>query len=641
MYREEVTLLNNYGNISTLNFTLLCIFPIALFFILIFKCRLEKKNEFDENCWGVDDAKALQVFAAFGVLVHHLTGASTKYGVIYKGPITVMSYVGILFTSIFFFFSGFGLIRSYELKENYLDGFIRKKFRTLFIPFMLANLIYVLIGLAEGRINDSLSFFTSVFGITLINTNAWYIVELIILYIAFYFAYKYIQDDKTKMSAVIAVTALMTLIGFLLKHDYTVINGHWFRGEWWFNTTMIFAMGMVIGKNRDHVVEFFKKNYGKLLAAAVVLLTIASVIEVYARKNLTYYVETYTYNGYPEKLGTYVAQTLLCSIFITLVLLISMKVKFGNKIIKLLAPYTLEIFLIQDICMMNYGYDEEAPDWLMYLVVIAMTIGAAIVLHLLNKFVIEKIDTCLEKKYDDPELPFEMKVKYKKDKTIVKAFIVFYAVMAAGLIVSSLATAKTSFDESRVTEGQIVKISEAELFSEVQYGFYDTNYYEEGNEPLTWYVIDKEDGKVLLLLKESLYPMAYRKEHVEVTYADSDVRDILINEGYYEVFSEAARKHLLADDTTGDRVFLLSAEEVEKYEIPAEVLMSQPTKNAKSYTGIYIDERNDNTSWWLRSDDAVINCSVVDSNGQVQLNSQEVNRPRFAVRPAIWVETAK
>ena len=186
MYREQTILLNNYDNINTLNFVLLTVFPILLFFILFFKCKILKKNEFNEDAFGINDAKALQVFAAFGILIHHLSGASTNYGDVFKGPITVMSFVGILFTSIFFFFSGFGLIRSYESKKNYLDGFVRSKFMAVFVPFMITNLLYVLIGLSQGRITDALSFFTSVFGITLINTNAWFIVEILILYIAFY-----------------------------------------------------------------------------------------------------------------------------------------------------------------------------------------------------------------------------------------------------------------------------------------------------------------------------------------------------------------------------------------------------------------------------------------------------------------------
>lgn len=641
MYRKEETLLYYGSNINTLNFVLLCVFPIALFFVLFFKCKVLKKNEFDDECWNIDDSKALQVFAALGVLVHHLTGAATKYGEIYKGPVTVMSYMGILFTSIFFFFSGFGLIRSYEIKENYLDGFVRKKLMAVFVPFVVANLIYVIIGLAEGRIVDAFSFFTSVFGITLINTNAWFIVEILILYIAFYFSYKYIKDDRNKLLAVSLVAALMTLTGFLLKHDYTNINGHWFRGEWWFNTTMIFVFGLIIGKNRDRVVEIFRKHYSKLMIVVIVLLTITGAVEAYARVHLSYYAETYTYYGYPEKLGTYVAQTLLCIVFIVFVLLLSMKVKFGNKILKFLAPYTLEIYLIQDICMINYGYDEQAPDWLLFGGAILLTIVAAVLLHLLLKLVKENITSFIEKRYKDPELSYEIKTEYKKDRTITICFIAFYAVMIIGLIVSGISTAKISYDENKIINEQLYAIKDSAIHSEVKYGFYDTNYYEEGNEDLVWYVIKKDDGRALLLLKESLYPMAYYKKHEAIAYADSDVRDILINEGLYEVFSKSARKHILTDETTGDKVFLLSTDEVNELKIPEEILMSKPTKNAKEYTGIYIDSNNENTSWWLRNDEPSVYASVVNSKGVVREDSEEVNRPRFAVRPAIWVDLNK
>ena len=59
MYREQTILLNNYDNINTLNFVLLTVFPILLFFILFFKCKILKKNEFNEDAFGINDAKAL------------------------------------------------------------------------------------------------------------------------------------------------------------------------------------------------------------------------------------------------------------------------------------------------------------------------------------------------------------------------------------------------------------------------------------------------------------------------------------------------------------------------------------------------------------------------------------------------------
>ena len=429
----------------------------------------------------------------------------------------------------------------------------------------------------------------------------------------------------------------MTLTGFLLKHDYTRINGHWFRGEWWFNTTMIFVFGLIFGKNRDVIFEFLKKNYSKLLPANFALLILSAIFESYARNNMSYYVETYTYYGYPEKLVTYISQTIFCVLFIMFTMLILMKVKFGNRILKFLSVYTFEIYLIQDICMLNYGYDEQAPDWLLFAVIIIATVGCAILLKVILKFVNDRINSFIDRKYEDENLTIEKRARYKNDVTIVKGFILFYALMAAGLVISAFTQIKIMYHENSSVLEQVEAIKGSEQFDEVSFGYFDTDSFTDGNETLVWYVIAKEDNKALLLMKDSLYPYAYNKTFEETTYKDSDIRDIVINEVCYEVINNTARKYLVDDSVTGDKVFLLSEEEVRKYDIPVDVLMSKPTKDAKEFTGILIDKHNKNAYWWLRSDGLTINASVVDSNGNVNSSAEEVSRTRFAIRPAIWV----
>ena len=97
---------------------ILCIYPVAILIILFWGCKLAEKGEFQEDFWSVSDSKNLQVAAAYGVILHHLTQLITKYGEVNKGPITIMSDMGILFTSVFFFYSGYGLMRSLSTKEN-------------------------------------------------------------------------------------------------------------------------------------------------------------------------------------------------------------------------------------------------------------------------------------------------------------------------------------------------------------------------------------------------------------------------------------------------------------------------------------------------------------------------------------------
>ena len=209
--------------------------------------------------------------------------------------------------------------------------------------------------------------------------------------------------------------------------------------------------------------------------------------------------------------------------------------------------------------------------------------------------------------------------------------------MAAGLVISAFTQIKIMYHENSSIIEQVEAIKGSEQFDEVSFGYFDTDSFTEGNETLMWYVIAKEDNRALLLMKDSLYPYAYNKTFEETTYKDSDIRDIVINEVCYEVINNTARKYLVDDSVTGDKVFLLSEEEVRKYDIPVDVLMSKPTKDAKEFTGILIDKHNKNAYWWLRSDGLTINASVVDSNGNVNSSAEEVSRTRFAIRPAIWV----
>lgn len=636
---NDIVLLNDTSNLNMVNFTILCIFPILLFFVLFFKSKLLKKDEFDDNCWDINDAKSLQVFAALGVLLHHLTGAATRYGDVFKGPITVLSYVGILFTSIFFFFSGFGLIRSYQNKEGYLDRFLWKKFLAVGVPFVFTNFVYILIGLADRRIYDPTTFFTSVFGFTLINTNAWYLVELMIFYIVFYFVFKNVKDEKMATNLVVISAAVVTLIGFINKHDYTRVNGHWFQGEWWFNTTMMFALGITIGRKRDEIVDKFKKNYKAILISSVLGLVVTGICEAYARINWTYYAETYVYSGYKEKLGMYITQTLLCSCFILFVLLVCMKVRFGNKMIAFLAPFTLEIYLIQDLCMMNYGYESKAPDYVHYFVTVLATVCMSILIHKLLTVLVKYIEDFKNKCYKMPDLSLEKKIIYKKEKNIVTLVITLYVAMSVGFVYCLISNGISAMNEDKLLQTNIENIRNADIFDEVVFATYDSNYKTDGEEPFEWYLLKKDGDRALLLSKYAIMNLSYNQQHVEISYEDSLIRDVLINEGYYDTFSKTERKYIVPEEKYGDTVFLLSKEDIEGLDVPNEILRAGVTYNAKEYSGIYRDKNHDdNTWWWLLNTDPVIEATIVNSVGEIEENAQEVNRPYGGVRPAIWVD---
>ena len=94
-----------------------------------------------------------------------------------------------------------------------------------------------------------------------------------------------------------------------------------------------------------------------------------------------------------------------------------------------------------------------------------------------------------------------------------------------------------------------------------------------------WYVLDKQDGKTLILTEKVIEKRAYHSGECEITWETCDMRKYLNGE-FYNSFSEADRARILeivnenhdnpwygtnGGNPTTDKIFLLSIKEVFKY----------------------------------------------------------------------------
>ena len=65
------------------------------------------------------------------------------------GALTLFGLIGFLFVGVFFFFSGYGLFKSYKTKPGYLDGFLRKRLPVVLVPLYVINTIFTIIVLVS------------------------------------------------------------------------------------------------------------------------------------------------------------------------------------------------------------------------------------------------------------------------------------------------------------------------------------------------------------------------------------------------------------------------------------------------------------------------------------------------------------
>ena len=638
-------------------YLILCIIPIILLVITLIKVKFAPKGSVHEDFLSLEQSKIMQGITAVCIIFHHLSQYITEYGNVWKGPITIFSNMGIFFTTIFFFCSGYGLITSYKTKPDYLKTFFKKRIPTVLIPFMLSNIIYlVFVGLYFKNVESMLEGIASFFGLILINTNTWFLVEILILYVAFYFVFKNIKKTGKAMAVMgIFVVALIT-ISLFLGH-----GGYWFMGEWWYNTTIFFWVGMLVAQYYDKMLAFVKKHYKWLLPVTIVLFLAAFAGEEIVRMTWGYYQEWEGHPGYGAKAFTLLAQTVACIFWLSMILLISLKVKFKNKLLVLLGKISLEMYIIHDIFKVHITVSRyKREDWVVFIWVILLTIGASIMLHLLHRFLIG-LFTEKKRTLEPEEMTFEQRIKQKQRK---KRIIIWTTCGVLAVIIAGSVAAKELYQifilPAKYYEEELVLLQEAEIGDEILFGTFDMQDTSFGKDRVVWVVIDKKDGCVLLVSKYVMASKEYHNSYQEITWSECNLRTLLNVDFYDMAFNKYEKEHIVpttietADNaeygtagglTTEDKIFILSAEEAEMYFetsaqrcLTAAPYLEDGEVNADAMNGINASERDNNSWWWLRNmGETGKQAVIVTSEGIISYEGRHITTGSGGVRPAMWV----
>ena len=164
-----------------------------------------------------------------------------------------------------------------------------------------------------------------------------------------------------------------------------------------------------------------------------------------------------------------------------------------------------------------------------------------------------------------------------------------------------------------------------------------------------WLVLDKKDGKALLISKYCLDAKEYDKNenNESVTWETSTLRQWLNSCFINEAFTDEEKAlicgtHLQNPDNpeygtdggndTTDKVFLLSIDETSKYLSDKIVRKAEATDYAKD-KGIFVSEENGKSWWWMRSPGSDYLCaSCMGNDGFVKMGLWEVSYSGAGVR---------
>ncbi|MCL2158730.1 MAG: DUF6273 domain-containing protein [Oscillospiraceae bacterium] len=181
-----------------------------------------------------------------------------------------------------------------------------------------------------------------------------------------------------------------------------------------------------------------------------------------------------------------------------------------------------------------------------------------------------------------------------------------------------------------------------------------------------WRVLDIQNGKALLLSDKVIEKRAYNTESKDITWEKCTLRKYLNNE-FYNSF-DAAEKALIVEttlktndnpwygtsggNTTKDKIFLLSLEEVVKYFGDSGQLNNYPTNEGwiddiYNVARIAKDKNGVVSWWWSRSPggNGYLNAGVLSGSninlyvvaGILNVFGGAVDNSEGGVRPAMWV----
>lgn len=155
------------------------------------------------------------------VVFHHLYQYSGLFRETYIG--LILQLLGSLSVSMFFFFSGYGLMFSSK-RQNYISNFWSKRFLPLYCFYVFLIFLYsIWTYLLEGEFSITHFIQSFFFGKTVV-TNGWYMQTTFIVYLLYMFIFKCFKQVKSQFfifsSSIFAYCIFCHMIG---------MDIHWYQ----------------------------------------------------------------------------------------------------------------------------------------------------------------------------------------------------------------------------------------------------------------------------------------------------------------------------------------------------------------------------------------------------------------------------
>jgi len=254
--------------------------------------------------------------------------------------------------TVFFFYSGYGVLTSAEKKENYGKTFFRNRLLKTWLHFGIAVVCYLVLSLILGNRYGLWDYLLCLTGWTSLGNSNWFVFVMLALYAITWVALLLTQKMPPK-AATLAIAAVVTALSYGLRKLLPMAG----KPAYWYNTLFCYAAGMWFFLCKP----LFDKLIGKwYLRIGVWTACLAVFYVLYKTPGVKAY-------------------SLYACVFCLLVVLVTTNLRIDNPILRWLGKNTFTVYIFQRIPMLIFaslGWTQNNLLFMAATVVVAMALAA-------------------------------------------------------------------------------------------------------------------------------------------------------------------------------------------------------------------------------------------------------------------------
>lgn len=328
--------------------------------MIIISCRINIKKQ-NEVILTKEESNYIKAICSILIILHHL---SQRIGI----NITTIPYIeiGKYSVAMFLFISGYGLMKSLKSNKEYLNNFICNRIFAVYIPFIIVNIIMLIINWSKGIRYSFTNVIEYILGIKIIDGTMWFVIFIIASYFMFYVIFKLLDINNAKV-VMLVINIIMFIIACRFKVSVVFIN-----------SSFGFILGIYLAEYEKQFISRVKKKYSICLIITSISFVLGRIVSIMISKD--------------NMLIDMIFANISAIGFIILILILIMKIEFNNPIFKLLGSMSFYIYLIHNKIIILIPYSNKNIFLSIFLFI--LIIGSAYLLMNIVNLINRQIKRC-------------------------------------------------------------------------------------------------------------------------------------------------------------------------------------------------------------------------------------------------------